>query len=291
MTIIPNKVKRRRRSAILGKLVIMIHARLGIFLIASCAAHAASAGDPRPAAGISDNSFLIEEAYNQEAGVVQHIATLARQNGTWLAAYTDEWPVLSQTHQVSYTVPFAWLAAGDGGAQGFGDIVVNYRYQALSETDVLPAFAPRASIILPTGDEDQGLGDGSIGYQFNLPFSKIIGARTTLHANAGMTSYFDVDGRQPTSFNLGGSIVYAATRDFNVMLEAVQNWEQSVDGLGGLESARALTLSPGIRSAFNMPEGQLVLGIAVPIEFSNGGRDYGVFIYASFEHNFLNSGN
>lgn len=272
-------------------LVIMGYVRLGIFLLAASAAHAASAGDPRPAAGISDNSFLIEEAYNQEAGVVQHIATLTRQNGTWLAAYTDEWPVLSQTHQFSYTVPFAWLAASGGGGHGFGDIVVNYRYQALFETDVLPAFAPRASLILPTGNDDRGFGGGSPGYQLNLPVSKIIGARTTLHANAGMTSYFDVNGRQPTSFNLGGSIVYAVTRDFNVMLEAVQNWEQSVDGLGGLESDRAFMLSPGIRTAFNMPEGQLVLGIAAPIEFSNGARNYGVFLYASFEHSFLNLGN
>ena len=32
--------------------------------------------DPRPAKGIQDNSFLIEEAYNQESGVVQHILNL-----------------------------------------------------------------------------------------------------------------------------------------------------------------------------------------------------------------------
>ena len=33
----------------------------------------ARAVEERPIEGISDNSFLIEEAYNQEAGVVQHI--------------------------------------------------------------------------------------------------------------------------------------------------------------------------------------------------------------------------
>jgi len=34
---------------------------------------------------IQDNSFLIEEAYNQEAGVVQHVNTFMRQrNGDWL---------------------------------------------------------------------------------------------------------------------------------------------------------------------------------------------------------------
>ncbi len=34
----------------------------------------------RPAEGIEDNSFLVEEAYNQEAGVVQHIFNLT---GSW----------------------------------------------------------------------------------------------------------------------------------------------------------------------------------------------------------------
>ena len=31
---------------------------------------------------IQDNSFLVEEAYNQEAGIVQHISTFQIQRGT-----------------------------------------------------------------------------------------------------------------------------------------------------------------------------------------------------------------
>ena len=38
----------------------------------------APSGPPAPP-GIADNSFLIEEAYNQEHGVVQHISTLRLQ--------------------------------------------------------------------------------------------------------------------------------------------------------------------------------------------------------------------
>ena len=260
--------------------------------VAACAAltlaSAVSTGradDARPAAGISDNSFLIEEAYNQEAGVVQHIVTLARQSGSWLAAYTDEWPVVSQTHQFSYTVPYAWLAAG--GDDGIGDIMLNYRYQALMETDALPAFSPRVSLILPTGDEARGLGNGSTGYQFNLPISKIVSDRVTLHGNAGLTSFFDMSGRQPVSFFAGGSIIYAATRDFNLMLEALHNWDETVGDGGAIARETSLTLAPGIRTAFNAPEGQLVLGIASPITLTDGQRDYGIFLYGSFEHSFL----
>ena len=41
--------------------------------VGASAAHAQGAAAPA-APGISDNSFLLEEAYNQERGVVQHIS-------------------------------------------------------------------------------------------------------------------------------------------------------------------------------------------------------------------------
>jgi hypothetical protein len=240
--------------------------------------------DPRPAAGLQDNSFLIEEAYNQEAGVVQHTMVLRRQNGAWSFAYTDEWPVRTQTHQFSYTVPYLWLN-GDGG-RGFGDVMLNYRYQALTESATLPAFAPRLSLILPTGDEDRGTGFGSYGYQINLPVSKIVSDRVTLHGNAGVTSYFDVHGRRPTSYNLGGSVVYAATRNTNFLVEALGEWTETVNDTFGIDREFAFTLLPGVRHAFNLKEGQLVLGAGVPIQFSEGHTDVGALFYFSFEHKF-----
>ena len=245
---------------------------------------AAQEKDPRPAAGLQDNSFLIEEAYNQEAGVVQHTMVLRRQNGAWSFAYTDEWPVRTQTHQFSYTVPYLWLN-GDGG-RGFGDVMLNYRYQALTESATLPAFAPRLSLILPTGDEDRGTGFGSYGYQINLPVSKIVSDRVTLHGNAGVTSYFDVHGRRPTSYNLGGSVVYAATRNTNFLVEALGEWTETVNDTFGIDREFAFTLLPGVRHAFNLKEGQLVLGAGVPIQFSEGHTDVGALFYLSFEHKF-----
>lgn len=78
--------------------------RIGAFglLIAPALAEEA---DKRPAAGIQDNSFLIEEAYNQEAGVVQHINNLRRQGRDWSYTFIQEWPIGSQTHQFSYNIP------------------------------------------------------------------------------------------------------------------------------------------------------------------------------------------
>ena len=68
-----------------------------------------AAADPsQPIDVIEDNSFLIEEAYNQEAGVVQHIFTAQwgenrdaqpHQRG-WRRTLTQEWPILSSASPV-----------------------------------------------------------------------------------------------------------------------------------------------------------------------------------------------
>ncbi len=248
---------------------------------------AADEKDKRLAAGLQDNSFLIEEAYNQEPGVVQHTAILRRQNRDWLFNFTQEWPMGSQSHQFSYSVPYSWLRLDGQRVHGVGDVMLNYRWQALFESNSNPAFAPRLSLILPTGNPDKELGMGSLGYQVLLPFSKIVSDRVTLHANAGLTSYFDVNGRRPTSYLLGGSAIYAVTRDFNLMLEALGEWTESVNPAREIERETSFTISPGARYAFNLTAGQLVLGVGMPIRFSRGTTDYGAILYLSFEHSFL----
>src|SRR5688572_10673489 len=59
---------------------------------------------------ILDNSFLVEEAFNQEAGIFQNIFGYTRITDAWAMSFTQEWPVVSQKHQFSYTL------AGYGGA-------------------------------------------------------------------------------------------------------------------------------------------------------------------------------
>src|SRR5215510_16116014 len=57
---------------------------------------------------ITDNSFFVEEAFNQDRGIFQNIFSWARDgSGNWNASFTQEWPAPGVTHQLSYTVPFA----------------------------------------------------------------------------------------------------------------------------------------------------------------------------------------
>jgi hypothetical protein len=244
------------------------------------------------AKGIQDNSFFIEEAYNQEPGVVQHILNIPINftNGSREIApsFTEEWPVFSQAHQFSYTIPYIFTEDDNGMA----DMRLNYRLQALTEDQYTPAFAPRLSVVLPTGDRDEDLGTGVVGYETNLPFSKIVSDRWTLHFNTGMSVFPNVRDHHLTNYNVGVSAIYAVTRDFNFMLEAVAGSNEDIgEGVFSPETTvdRAATaiISPGARYAFNLPnEAQLVLGAALPVGLTSDSPDWGFFFYCSFEHSF-----
>ena len=96
---------------------------------------------------ITDNSFLVEEAFNQEPKIFQNIFGFTRLSGNWQATFTQEWPAPGVRHQLSYTL----AAASLGRHVGFGDVYLNYRYQVLEEGPGRPAFSPRVSAIVPIG--------------------------------------------------------------------------------------------------------------------------------------------
>jgi hypothetical protein len=261
-------------------------------LFAAAFSVSAHENDLRPAKGIQDNSFFIEEAYNQEAGVVQHILNIthfvSRHAGPddkeWLPAFTQEWPLGSQEHQLSYTIPYSFMDSAGQSSDGIGDILINYRFQALTESSRTPAFAPRFSLVLPTGDEARDLGNGVLGYQVNLPVSKIVSDGWTMHANAGLTFLPDVQGGDDLiNYNLGGSAIFAVSRGLNLMLECVANLDEEAGG----DRTSSVIVSPGLRYAFNFKnDAQLVVGLAAPIGLSADAPDYGVLLYFSFEHFF-----
>jgi len=256
------------------------------------------AAGERPIDVIEDNSFLIEEAYNQEPGVVQHIFTAAytKSGGThgWNFNFTQEWPVFSQDHQFSYTIP-SFHEVDDGSrVSGVGDILLNYRYQLLYEGDSKPALAPRFSLLLPTGNRKKGTGNNVIGYQLNLPVSKKVSDRIGLNFNLGATFLphvkpVDDNGNSAkkslTSVNVGGSAIYALFPRFHLMLEWVGNSDQSFSDSGKRQRSFLSTLSPGFRTAIvNEDKLQIVTGAAMPIGLNRKTDNLGAFLYLSIEH-------
>lgn len=254
----------------------------------------------RPIDVIEDNSFLIEEAYNQEPGVVQHIFTAhynddSRRRG-WEFSFTQEWPIVSQNHQFSYTIPSYHMVENGERQHGAGDLLLSYRYQLLEEDETKPAFAPKFSLILPSGSRKRGTGDGVVGYGWQLPFSKKVTGQFALHANLGLTYLPDV--RAPlanggglsskhslVSYNLAASAIYAVLPRLHFMLEWLGDFEESIDDNGKPERSFRPVLSPGLRAAIvDQPMLQIVAGVAAPIGLKQKAENYGAFLYLSIEH-------
>ncbi len=242
---------------------------------------------------IQDNSFLLEEAYNQEPGVIQHISAFTRsvETGTWVYSFTEEWPVLGQTHQASVTLNFADLKVPSG--RGVGDVLLNYRLQAVGSGEASVALAPRLSVILPTGDATRGLGSGGPGLEVNLPLSVALSDRFVSHVNLGgrylPKADTELGSADLTSFTVGQSFIWLAHRKLNFMVETVYS---SIDiaATGASSRSETLTVNPGLRAAIDIGGLQIVPGVAFPIGIGPSRGDNGMFFYLSFEHPFRFAG-
>ena len=203
--------------------------------------------------------------------MVQHIFTALYGNDSqrrgWAFSFTQEWPVFSQRHQFSYTIPSSSIREGGEHQDGVGDILLNYRFQALEEGPVVPAFSPRFSLILPSGSRDKGTGNGVVGYQWNLPLSKKIAPRLAVHANFGLTYLPKVrvpvdeldrrlsPKRSLVSYNIGASGIFAFSSRFHMLLEWIVNFEESLNDAGRKEHPFKAVISPGVRAAVIDKEG------------------------------------
>jgi hypothetical protein len=269
--------------------------RLLPIVFAVAAAMAAPAQEPARAtaetapAKISDNSFLVEEAYNQEAGVVQHISTLRRDaGGGWLFTFTQEWPAPSQRHQLSYIIPFS---SASGAGAGVGDVALNYRFQAAGRDEERLWLAPRLTLLLPTGSVADGRGAGGPGVQAMLPLSIDLTGSLVTHWNAGATV---TRARAPNALrattraiNAAASAIWLLHPNLNLMLETAWDRGEVLGDDGARESAEHFVAVPGLRAAINLPSGmQIVPGVGVPIGLGPSRGEHALFLYFSVEHSF-----
>lgn len=264
--------------------------RLRNLLVVLGLAPALVTAQDEPAPGIQDNSFLIEEAYNQEAGIVQHISIFRSYRGTsdFDAAFTQEWPLGGIRHQLSYDLPLVRFAR----ETGIGDVTVNYRYQWIGSGLAPLAVSPRISVAFPTGDWKRGRGAGTTSVELFVPLSHVISPLLTQHLNAGAAfspSARNTSGDKANVFGmtLGHSFIVTANPNFQIMLETVYDRAQEVIGESATEWSDDLVISPGFRAALNFDSGlQVVPGLAFPIGVGPSRGSRGVFLYLSFEHAF-----
>jgi hypothetical protein len=240
---------------------------------------------------IVDNSFLVEEAYNQEAGIFQNIfGALRNEGGQWAATFTQEWPAPSVRHQLSYALVF-----DNEGRGSMGDVAINYRYQLRTGEGGGTALSPRVSLLLRARRE-HSLEAARVGMELNLPASRQFG-NIFLHGNAGVRMYPQVESgvfplpvelqapRDVSLVNpfLAGSAILRVKPMVNLMFESVVLFEERIVGRATTARDTTVILSPGTRFGWNLGDHQLVLGAAVPFEHGSGETTSGIFGYASWE--------
>lgn len=270
---------------------VMVGAGLG--LAAAQTAPATPSRWTEPA--IADNSFLIEEAFNQEEGVVQHISTFTRSAASphdYVYTLTQEWPFSTQTHQLSYSVPVGFM--NSTSSSGMGDMMFNYRYQMPGLGERV-AISPRVSLVTSTGDVSKGLGTGSWGTQVNFPVSLRVTPAIAAHLNAGATLLPRMLGtldngtsvrRAVSTYTVGGSIIAPVTMPVNAVFEYVVNNAGEIAGDGSVVRETQHLFNPGVRFAINVGGTQVVPGVSVTIDAMHPGAPKSVLGYLSIEHAF-----
>lgn len=255
---------------------------------------------------IEDNSFFVEEAFNQQKGVVQFISTCyftKIRQGDMAYSFTHEIPLKGVKHQFSYTLNYSVFPSLLPNGHGLGDIMVNYRYE-LSGKNNWALITPRLSLIMPTGDANKSLGSGAWGTQVNLPVSKMISNKLVTHYNAGFTFLRDAHHsladtptqddfiRQDlTHFHAGASIIWMVSNRLNGMLEYMSSFNDQFDAVGKVSKQHEMLVNPGIRYAFQAGKSQIVPGISLPIAWQEDQSTTGLFFYLSIEPDFNLEGN
>jgi len=237
----------------------------GAILLAGIPASLHGQSAPRP---IQDNSFLIEEAYNQDRNVVQHISslTLGREGG-WIFNFTDEWPIGGPQDQGSVGA----TVLSDSGSTSLSVLAFNYRRQVVGGVDDPIAVAPRLSALVGVGESgDQGA--GGVAMQAMIPVTTVLSSAIVAHWNLGLTV-----GAGPTIMNAGASAVWLALPWMNLLVEGLYL------GVNGEEAT--WLVSPGVRWAVNIGSVQVVPGVALPVGLTRG-ENSGVLLYLSVEHPF-----
>jgi hypothetical protein len=243
-------------------------------------------------AAIEDNSFLLEEAFNQEWGVYQFIQKYQTSERAKGYEYTSdgEIPITDKTHQFSYSFSYARPESPGHGA--VSDMTLNYRIQPYNKDGIL--LADRFGLIVPTGNVEKGTGSGVYGFEFMQAATIAISEQFTTHFNFGFdvlpnAKTANIDKRRTlTGFTGGSSVVYLMNDNFNVLLEGLLQSGQSTLPDGTITAQTTFTINPGLRWAmdFDWKEAQVVQGISFPTELLNRPQEHGVLFYLSIEPKF-----
>lgn len=242
-------------------------------------------------AKIEDNSFLLEEAYNQDWGVYQFIQKYQTSNkGILEYSFENEIPLTDKVHELSYE--FAHLKSDGQSHSKMGDTTVNYRWQPINKDGFL--VTERIGLIMPTGSVTDGTSSGVIGFEFMQSATKTLSDHWISHLNLGFEvlpnakTPGDKGRRTASSFRAATSLIYLLSDNFNLMLETIFQTGNGINPDETKDISSSVTLNPGFRWAwdFDWKDTQIVPGVSFPTEMLNNRTEQSVLLYLSIEPKF-----
>ena len=127
---------------------------------------------------------------------------------------------VNQAIEFGIFVSYRRLEVSDrGGIEGFdesgiGDILATAKFRLLAEQDVLPALGLYTQLSFPTGDEDKGLGSGSVDATLGGTLTRHLGA-LKLYGNLGfLLSGWEQGDPNPVFDNYQHSLLYGLGCEF-----------------------------------------------------------------------------
>jgi hypothetical protein len=242
---------------------------------------------------LQSNGLLVDTAYHQEDGEVQHALTFSRsRKDGWASAVSQEWPLFSEKHQVSISLPADLFVKRLDGSRGVGDLTLEYSYFLLGDNRSRVTVSPGVGISLPTGSVTKGLGAGGAGASVKLPISVMLSRRLASNSTVELgyvPSAKNGEGDQfhIRKYELGQSFVWFARPNFNVLLEAVWEKSRATNGGGFKEIESESFVSPGVRWAHVFHNGvSIIPGVAVPVGVGTSRGARGILFYLAVEHRF-----
>jgi hypothetical protein len=241
---------------------------------------------------LQSNGILVEGAYHQEGDEVQHSLKVTRSNdGVWRSTFSQEWPLFSEKHQLSFQVPSVIASGPSAIGRGFGDTELEYSYFLFGNNSSRLTVSPTFELSLPTGNVRKDLGLGHVGFGVKLPLSAMLSRNFQSNSNIGMSftpSVRNGQGERSSlkEVELGQSFAWLARSRFNLLFEAT--WERSWNSFDDIrETEQELFLSPGVRWAHKFRNGFIVApGVAFPIGIGPSRGERSILFYIAFEHPF-----
>lgn len=237
--------------------------------------------------GIEDNSFLLEEAFNQKKEEYQFIQKYYTSTSGYVEYLLEIEAPLSddETHQISLDI--SRIRPEEIPASSFSDLNLNYRYQALNRNGMI--LTEKIGLVLATGKVENETSNGAMGAQLMQVATFKFSERFMNHWNLGTTIFPEAETaageKTILEFTGGTSLINNYSDNLNFLLEAVLQTFESYDEDKNVNNELRFYLNPGLRFAldFDFKRTQVVPGVSFPVQYSDGEVRPGVFLYLSVE--------